>query len=159
MLIVLDFVGVKLRYARYYRIIAEIGDYYIIIQILLFFFFKFDDLPPREVQYLPSQRQCKFCISRITKSSYCFIIWCSDKLMQTYQIKYDQVKTNYFEVIAEKFETRYIGLDGMNNENQSLRFEIPQLILIQCRKVKKCFIDIQGHEPSFTSKLMEISEW
>lgn len=48
--------------------------------------------------------------------------------MQTYQIKYDQVKTNYFEAIAEKFETRYIGLDGMNNENQSLRFEIPQLI-------------------------------
>lgn len=38
MLIVLDFVGVKLRYARYYRIIAEMGDYYIIIQILLGFF-------------------------------------------------------------------------------------------------------------------------
>lgn len=79
-------------------------------------------------------------------------------MIQTYQIKYDQVKTNYFEVIAEKFETRYIGLDGMNNENQSLRFEIPQLILIQCRKAKKCFIDIQGHEPSFTSKLLDISE-
>lgn len=78
--------------------------------------------------------------------------------MQTYQIKYDQVKTNQFEVIAEKLETRYIGLDGMFNENQSLRFEIPQLILIQCRKAKKCFIDIQGHEPSFTSKLMDISE-
>lgn len=42
--------------------------------------------------------------------------------MQTYQIKYLQVWTNYFEVVAEKFETRYIGLDGMNNDNQSLRF-------------------------------------
>lgn len=42
--------------------------------------------------------------------------------MQTCQIEYDQVKTNYFEVIAEKFETRYIELDGINNDNQSLRF-------------------------------------
>lgn len=44
------------------------------------------------------------------------------RINPTYQIKYDQAKKIYFEIIAEKFKTRYIGLDGINNDNQSLRF-------------------------------------
>lgn len=77
--------------------------------------------------------------------------------MQTCQIEYDQVKTNYFEVIAEKFETRYIELDGINNDNQSLRFR-NSLSLFKSILGKKLYSDMQGQEPSFTSKLLDISE-